>query len=897
MIIPIYKNTKLKDLPNESWIDCIGYEGLYKISNLGRVKSLEKTSYVNGGSYIINEKIITQSFNSKSLSVVLFKNKKPKKYQVSRLVFFCFNKDFKDSRDYVIIHNNEDVTDNNILNLKLVSRNEVSKKSYFYKGKFYSSNDLKKEFNVNPHKFKRELKKGKTIDEAVKNSIGFTAPELEIYEYNGKKYSQIDYAKLIHKKTGIKIGTIKNRIRYGWSIEKLMLPDNVKRPVYQYDLEGNFIKSFTSITEAIKELRKNKIIKSRTSPTSPIGISCKSDLKKPSISCGYLWRYASDIKDKSKKLNVFIRKSYKSDKDRYYLYRRYDSIMDACYKPDGRYFGNEKIKIWEEWKGNFEKFYNDLLPLYKEAQKANPTYKRRFKKGKLKNASDKIKFNHIYFSRIDKTEGYLPFNIRFTTPEWSMRYRSNSHRVNVDGKIVFIPQIYDILKEQHKEDLKIGEATVRKRVIDKKEINNIHERSKFEYKGKFYGCLELSKMFNTTPYKIRFYLDKGYTVEKAITKIKKEVKHIPKKVFYLNQEYTFVNLGKKLKNENNCDISIDVIIGRIKSLSKKIILDENDIAQIISTPKRDMRISIEHNGVKYLLTDLAKKHKISYYLLHGRFKKGYKFEDLIRKPSPIKIKYNGKKYTINEAAKITGLSYEAINSRLNNGWSAEEIFENKKIDYDYYRNNLICIDCKCKKTINDFNIKDKNTGRRYTACKECQAKREGVKNFGLLTIAKELFDKGLRKCSTCKVIKELNKFSKNKTSSGGHSHNCYECEKKITRKYIIEQRENLGDFYLTQYAIQNYKIPRESVTDEIRQKARIEILEKRKPKYNLDGKSFKTKIEFAKYINENYNVPIQTVMGRLRDGKTEKDCTIPNTIYRSNANKLNHKKRKLKNGN
>ena len=37
----IYQNLSLEDLPNEEWRDVVGYEGLYQVSNLGRVKSLE----------------------------------------------------------------------------------------------------------------------------------------------------------------------------------------------------------------------------------------------------------------------------------------------------------------------------------------------------------------------------------------------------------------------------------------------------------------------------------------------------------------------------------------------------------------------------------------------------------------------------------------------------------------------------------------------------------------------------------------------------------------------------------------------------------------------------------------------------------------------------------------
>ena len=36
----IYENLSVESLPNEEWRDIVGYEGLYQISNMGRVKRL-----------------------------------------------------------------------------------------------------------------------------------------------------------------------------------------------------------------------------------------------------------------------------------------------------------------------------------------------------------------------------------------------------------------------------------------------------------------------------------------------------------------------------------------------------------------------------------------------------------------------------------------------------------------------------------------------------------------------------------------------------------------------------------------------------------------------------------------------------------------------------------------
>mgnify|MGYP003680224073 CR=1 FL=1 len=37
----------IEDLPNEKWVDVIGYDGYYQISNKGRLKSLERITYNN----------------------------------------------------------------------------------------------------------------------------------------------------------------------------------------------------------------------------------------------------------------------------------------------------------------------------------------------------------------------------------------------------------------------------------------------------------------------------------------------------------------------------------------------------------------------------------------------------------------------------------------------------------------------------------------------------------------------------------------------------------------------------------------------------------------------------------------------------------------------------------
>lgn len=77
----------------EIWKDIEGYEGLYQVSNLGRVRSLDRIVKFNDGRCRkYKSQIIAQSTTSTSqyLTVTLYKNRKCSKYGVHRLVAIAF---------------------------------------------------------------------------------------------------------------------------------------------------------------------------------------------------------------------------------------------------------------------------------------------------------------------------------------------------------------------------------------------------------------------------------------------------------------------------------------------------------------------------------------------------------------------------------------------------------------------------------------------------------------------------------------------------------------------------------------------------------------------------------------------------------------------------------------
>ncbi len=184
----------------EIWKDVKGYEDYYQVSNLGRVKSLDRMIDNGKGKYKKTGRILKQSNTTtgyKKVELSVNAHKKSKK--VHRLVLESFNEVHLKKRN-ICNHIDNNPHNNNINNLEWCTQKENIEHAYkigaiptlnfekkileeMYINKKISLNDIAKKLNSNETTIKRYLKlygvKMRSISEARSLKYGIKAKEVK----------------------------------------------------------------------------------------------------------------------------------------------------------------------------------------------------------------------------------------------------------------------------------------------------------------------------------------------------------------------------------------------------------------------------------------------------------------------------------------------------------------------------------------------------------------------------------------------------------------------------------------------------------------------------------------------------------------------------------------------
>lgn len=226
----------------EEWKDIEGYEGIYQVSNLGRVKSLQR--FVNNthcSKRLIKESILSVKRESHQYDYIsLYKNNKGKRAYIHRLVAQAFIQNPNNYTD--VNHKNEVKRDNRVENLEWCD----------------------KKYNNNYGTGKRRM-----IESRNAHKKWNAEREIHMYDLNGvyvRSFRSVVEAARYFNCSDSNIRPIidkRHRSSFGYMFSSIKADKiegykrNVVIAVQQYTLNGVLINTFPTITEAARSTGSN----------------------------------------------------------------------------------------------------------------------------------------------------------------------------------------------------------------------------------------------------------------------------------------------------------------------------------------------------------------------------------------------------------------------------------------------------------------------------------------------------------------------------------------------------------------------------------------------------------------------------------------------------------------
>lgn len=230
----------LEDFEGEIWKDIPEFDGLYQISNYGRVKSTQRLVIKsNGKENPVQERILRPFINKGYVYATLSKNGKQPNLKVHRLVATAFIKNPDNFPD--VNHKNENKKDNRACNLEWCT----------------------KEYNF-LYGTRRER-----VKHSMRNQHGLSIVRYDLLGNHIKTYQctkDLEYdgfdRRAVNRVCKKITNTYKNSIWRYLGDDFSLIPNKSKVVVYKYDLQRRFVEKYKSIREAEKANDiKNKSIR------------------------------------------------------------------------------------------------------------------------------------------------------------------------------------------------------------------------------------------------------------------------------------------------------------------------------------------------------------------------------------------------------------------------------------------------------------------------------------------------------------------------------------------------------------------------------------------------------------------------------------------------------------
>jgi hypothetical protein len=146
------------DKENEIWKDVPGYEGYYKVSNLGRVRGLDRViTCKSGASKLLKGKMLNPTMSNGYKQVSLAMKGRRRTFKISQLVAMAFLGHKPDGFKLVVDHINGNRLDNRVENLRIVTNRANASTCFRANNGTFSSEYLGAHWHINSLKWNSSI--------------------------------------------------------------------------------------------------------------------------------------------------------------------------------------------------------------------------------------------------------------------------------------------------------------------------------------------------------------------------------------------------------------------------------------------------------------------------------------------------------------------------------------------------------------------------------------------------------------------------------------------------------------------------------------------------------------------------------------------------------------------